>query len=257
MTTYQTIIANIQASMPQLNSKSVAAMFTKLAEAIAQVLDTNIAEQANTQTIITDIVSQQSYGHTKYYTDAALAYQDGDNLSVDTFGNFYYATIDVTKKIITQAAFIENTVGTTVNLVLKVATTDSTTGLLTALTPTQLADFTSYFNNFEILGLPVTIVSITGNTLAFNANIVYNKTFNLSTIQSNVAAALLNFQKLYPFNGIFHNYDLESYLVNNVPGITSVYLSNTTIDSVIFAGETALLAGYFNFGSTSINYSTI
>ena len=121
MTTYETIISNIQTGLPQLNSKSVAALFTKLVEAISQVFDTILAEMANTQTIITDIVSQQSYGHSKYYTDAALAYQDGDNLSVDEFGNFYYVKIDATKQIITQAAFVESISGLTVNLVLKVA----------------------------------------------------------------------------------------------------------------------------------------
>lgn len=257
MTTYETIIANIQAGMPQLNSKSVAAMFGKFAEAVAQVVDTDLAEQANTKTIITDVVSQQSYGHSQYYIDAALAYQDGDDLSIDAFGNFFYANIDVTKQIITQAAFVENVVGTTVNLVLKVATTDSVTGLLTALSPTQLTAFTSYFSNFELPGLPVSIVSIAGNTLAFNANIVYNKTFNLSTLQSNVATALLDFQSKFTFNGVFHNFDLESYLVTNVPGVTSVYLSSTTIDGTPFAGETALLAGYFNYGSTSITYGSV
>jgi hypothetical protein len=257
MTTYQTIIANIQAGISQLNSKSVAALFSKLAEAIAQVIDTVLAEIINTQTIITQIVSEQNYGHSKYYTNAALAYQDGDDLSVDANGNYYYALIDTNKQIITQAAFEETISGTSSTLALKVATIDSTTGLLIALDSTQLDNFISYMSNFEIPGLPLLIVSSDGNILAFDAKIIYNKTFNLSNLQSNVQAAILQFQKLYPFNGIFHNYDFESYLVANVPGVTSVFLSNTTIDGNAFAGETSLLSGYFNYGTLNITYGTV
>ena len=256
MTTYDTIISNIQASM-SLTSKSVTAFYAKLAEAVAQVVDVVLSEITNTVTIITNIVSQQGYGKPLYYINHAKAYQVGDDLLTDQYGNYYYGTINSAKQIITQAAFTEVIIGLTASLVIKVATTDTGTGLLIPLTSGQLADFKSYMSNFEIPGLPLTIVSDTGNSLAFNAAITYEKTYNLATIQANVATALLKFQSTFTFNGIFYNYALESYLVQNVPGVTDVYLSGTTIDSVSFAGQTPLTAGYFNYGTTTIVYGAI
>jgi hypothetical protein len=257
MSTYSTIISNINAGIPELDSKSVTSIFGKLAEAIAQVVDTTLAEQTNTKSIITDVVTNQSYGHDDYYTKAALAYQVGDDLSIDQYGNFYYATVNDQNKIITQAAFKATLVGLTTSMVLKVAATDASTGLLIPLTSLQLSDFNSYIGNFEIPGLPLTIVSEIGNLLVFNAAITYNKTYNLTTLQSNVLTALTNFKKDFAFNGLFFNYALENYLVTNVPGVTDVYLSGTTIDSISFSGNTPLDAGYFNYGAYSLNYGSL
>lgn len=262
MNTYSTIISNIKAAELELSSKSITFIFGKLAEAIAQVIDTTLAELTNTKTIITNTVTQQSYGHDLYYTKAALAYQVGDDLSVDANGNYYYATINTQNQIITQAAFTVTTVGLTNSLVLKVATTDPSTGLLIPLTSLQLSDFKAYMGNFEIPGLPLMVISNSGNILAFSAAITYNKSFNLATLKSNVSAALSEFQKTFTFNGVFYNYALENYLVTNVPGVTDVYLSNTTIAAsggspATFYGSTPLDSGYFNYGTISLTYGQL
>jgi hypothetical protein len=258
MGAFATIIGFIQASMPELNSGSVAAIVSKEAEAVGQAIDNTIAELTNTQDIITGIINDKNFGHSEYYTDAALAYQDGVDLSVDPITKkFYYATIDTTKQIISQAAFEAVTSGSSVSLTLKVATLDTGTGLLIKLTPTQKAAFDSYFGNFEIPGLPMTKISNDPNIIDFDAAISYDKTYDLTTIQSNVLAALDQFRNTFTFNGKFYNYYLESYLVANVPGVKAVYLSNTAIDAVAFSGSTSLSAGYFNYGTTSLNYASI
>ena len=250
MSSFNTIMSNIQTAMSELSNTSVSALFAKFAEACGQVIDTVLAELSNTQTIITDIVTTQNYGKSNYYINAALAFQYGPNaavLTTDSNGNYYYptTTTDPTIIIITQAAFVNTSLG----LVLKVATTDTSTGLLIALTGDQLSAFQTYIQLYEIPGLPLLIVSDTGNTLAFNMVITYNAAYNLQNIQALVLTWLNNFQSLFAFNGTFYNYQLESYLVNNIPGIVDVYLSNTTIDGVTFAGDTILESGYFNYAS--------
>jgi hypothetical protein len=264
MASFSQIISFIRASMPELNSASVAGVINKEAEAIGQALDITVAEIANSETIITDVIVNKNFGHNQYYTDNALAYQEGVSLSVDPITKaFYYATVDVNKQIIAQAAFKEVISGSSVSLVLKVAYVDPSTGLLAKLPTDKKTAFDSYFSNFEIPGLPVDRISDDPNILAFDAAITYEKTFDLTTLQSNISAALLVFRNTFQFNGIFYNYFLENYLVTNVPGVLAVFLSNTTIDTtpstgaVPFSGTTILSSGYFNYGVTTINYASV
>jgi hypothetical protein len=262
MSAYSTILGYIQAALPQLNSRSAAANYGKEAEAIGQAIDNTLAELDNTKVIITGTIAAQNYAHVGYYVNAALAYQDGDDLSIDTNGNYYYAVIDTTKQIISQAAFQVVTSGSSSSLTLKVATTDPGTGLLIALTTDQLNAFISYFLNYEIPGLPVSIISSNANSLAFNAAINYDPSYDLTTLQSNVNDALVTFRDSFPFNGHFYNYYLESYLVANVPGVKAVYLSSTTIadyggSPVGFSGNTSLGAGYFDYGTVNLTFNTI
>jgi len=257
MAAFDTIIGYIQAAMPELDSQSVSAFVTKLTEAIGKAIDNTEAEFVNTETIITQTITNKNYGHDEYYTDNALAYQEGDDLSKDSFGNFYYAVIDSSKQIIAQAAFEAITTGSSTALVLKVATLNQSTGLLEALTLSQLTAFKSYFLNFEIPGLPISIISNDANVIDFNAAITYDKAYDLTTIQNNVASALLNFRDNFTFNGKFYNYYLENYLVSNVPGVKAVYLSGTTIDGVGFSGYTSLSAGYFDYDAYNLTYNSL
>jgi len=244
--------------MPTLNSSSVASLVSKMAEANGQAIDNTLLELTNTETIITGIITDKNFGHSGYYTEKALAYQEGVNLSIDPITLApYYATVDTTLQIIKQAAFEEVVSGSTVTLILKVAYLDPSTGLLAKLPTAKKTAFDSYFNNFEIPGLPVTKVSNDPNILVFNGAITYDPTYDLTTLQTNLAAALITFRDTFTFNGIFRNYYLENYLVSNVPGVNAVYLSGTTIDAVPFSGTTALSAGDFNYGTCPLTYTSL
>jgi hypothetical protein len=249
-TTLQTISNNLVAL--GLNNISNASLYGKISEALAQTVDDTITEMSNTKQTILDIINNQRYGKSGYYTDTAKAFQYGDNLIVDPVTlNDVYAVIDPTKQIVTQAAF-ESVSG---QLFLKIATTDAL-GNLTVLSGAQLLDFTSYFLNFEIPGLPVSIVSIPGNVLDFVTKCTYYPTYNLSTLQANVAAALDTFKKTFQFNGVLYNGDIESYMRSNVPGIRDFYVGSTTIDGNPYTGSTTLYSGYFNYTATILSQIT-
>lgn len=249
---------------------SALAIYNKIAQSVGQVVDNTISEISNSETIITNLlISQYGYGKPLYYTSAALAFQYGDNLIVNLtinpvtgapYLNYIYAQVDTTKQIITQAAFEAINSGGTVQMFLKVATTDTVTGLLVQLSGPQFTAFSNYFLNFQVAGLPISIINAAANILNFNAECTYFATYDLPTLQSNIATALNNFQKQFQFNGEFYSGDLQDYIKQNVPGIRDFFVFNTTLDGVPFSGSQSLISGYFNYqaGITgNINYQPI
>ena len=108
--------------------------------------------------------------------------------------------------------------------------------------------------------MPVSIISIDGNVLNFQATATYFATYDLPTLQTNLSAALQAFKAAFPFNGDFYTGQLMDYIVNNVPGMIDFYVYNTTIDTVPFGGSVNLSAGYFNYISTiltNITYTAV
>lgn len=255
MSTQSTITANLIAA--GFNNPSQAALYNKIAETLGAIVDSTITEMNNNQQSILNIINTQRYGKSGYYTSIAKAFQYGDDLIIDPVTlNYEYATVDPTLQIITQAAFQESISGADDELFLKVATTDPTTGLLTQLNALQYASFSNYFVNFEIPGLAVTIGNNPANIFGFSAVATYYATYNLTTLQTNLAAALVAFQKTFAFNGELFAGDLQDYIKQNVPGMRDFYIFNTTVDMAPFAGSIQLTAGYFNYVTNIINNIT-
>jgi hypothetical protein len=243
------------------NNASNVAIFEKIAQAVGIPIDNTLTELSNNKTDILNIINKQRYGKTGYYTGVALAFQYGDNLVIDpvTFDNVY-AVIDTTKQVITQAAFEEIATGSNSQLFLKIASLNVVTGLLQQPSGPQLAAFKNYFVNYEIPGIPVTIIANPANIINFYSAVTYYATYDFATLQTNIAAALIAFRDTFQFNGEFFNGDLSDYLKTNVPGIRNVYLSGTTIDGIAFSGSAILGAGYFNYSlsiTTNFNYTAI
>jgi len=263
-TTEQLIKANLQAL--GFTNTSAAAIYNKIAQAVGIIIDNTVAEINNSETIITNLlISQYGFGKPLYYTENALAFQYGDNLEINMainpatgapYLNLIYPVIDTTKQIIKQAAFQTITSGNTTQLLLKVATIDPISGLLIPLSTPQLNAFTNYFLNFQIPGLPISIINIAGNTLNFTSIATYFASYDLPTLQTNLLTALLAFQDSFVFNGVFYDGDLQDYIKSNVPGIRDFFISNTTLDGVPFSGSVDLSAGYFNYVTGIINQVT-
>lgn len=226
------------------DNPSQAAMAQLLAQGIGDFMDVVRTEMVNTKNSITSVIVNQRFGDAAYYTTAARAFQLGDDLvPLPPFFNPGYITIDASKQIIKQAAF-QNNQG---DLSLKIATADLLTGLLQQVPANQLSDFKSYFVNFQIPGLPVTVISLPANIFSFSSICTYNSGYNLSTLQTNIKASMLAFAGTFPFNGVLYADQLSDYVKANVPGIVDFYITNTTIDGGAFVGTTLLTAGYFNY----------
>lgn len=249
---------------------SAMAIYNKIAQAVGIIVDNTIAEITNSETTITNLlISQYGYGKPLYYTGAALAFQYGDNLIVNMainpatgapYLNYVYATIDTTKQIITQAAFEAVNSGGSVQMFLKVATVDPISGLLVPLSGDQITAFNNYFLNFQVAGLPISVINSAANILGFSAECTFFSTYDLPTLQGNIAQALLTFQKTFPFNGEFYSGDLQDYIKQNVPGIRDFFVFNTTLDGNPFAGSQAMTSGYFDYAvniTDGISYQSV
>lgn len=237
------------------DNPSATAIYNKIAQSIGVTIDNTIIEINNTTNTINSLITTKNYGKTGYYTSKALAFQYGDNLSIDPVTLMpYYATVDPTKQIVKQAAFEE----IVTNLYLKIATVNDFTGELEALSTAEYNAFVAYFVNFEIPGLPLAIISANANVLNFNSVATYFATYDLPTVQTNMATALSSFKEAFPFNGEFYTTQLSEYIKENVPGIISFFVSNTSIDNTPFSGNINLTSGYFNYDPSipaSIIYS--
>lgn len=260
------VLAQILSNLSAIgfSNLSVASIERQIAIVIAVFIANVQSEITNSESIITNLlISQQGYGKSLYYTGKALEFQYGDNLAINTdinpvtgepYLNYYYPVIDATKQIISQAAFSSSSSG----LFLKVATL--TGGILGPLSSPQYNAFSSYMLNFEILSLPVNIISIAGNVLRFTSIATYISAYDLPTLQANLATALTAFQNTFQFNGTFYAGDLESYVKANVPGMRDFYIANTTIDGVSFSDSTNLSSGYFLYSGdilTLITYNAV
>lgn len=252
MTTFETIVSYLRAAIPEFTNQSEAAIDKKIASSLAPVIDNTITELSNTVTVIEDIIGQQRYGKSEYYTQKALEFQTGVNLVLDADLNYVYETVDATKQIIKQAAFEIASSGNNQVLSLKVATLDPNTNKLIALTAGQKTEFDNYFNLFEIPGLPIQKISSDANVFNFTATITYYATYDYNVLLENITNALTSFRDSYTFNGVLYVNDLEDYLKQNVPGIRNASLSNTTITDSLgvptaFTNFIKLSSGYFDY----------
>jgi len=258
-TTRDLILSNLIAL--GLNNPSDSAVENKIADAIGIPVDNTITEMTNSENRILSIITSKNYGKSGYYTAAALAFQYGDNLIIDPVTlELVYATPDPEAQIIAQAAFEEIVSGNSAQLFLKVAAIDKLTGFLRQLSAAELAAFTNYFVNYELPGLPISIISLPANIINFVANMTYFATYDLTALMASVAVAMTTFAQSFKFNGEFFNGDLSDYLKAQVPGIRDAYFYNTTIDGIPFSGSKNLPAGYFNYDpniATNLNYVPI
>ena len=251
MGSLSSILTNISNAIPTLANKSASAIWYKIATALSINIDNTILEIQNTQNIIDQNIQTNNYGKSGYYNSAALQYEYGQSLSIDPVTlNWIYNPVDTSKQTISQAAFDEST------LTLKVAYPDPTTGALSPLptsSPDILGDFKSYMALFEIPGIPINIISLTGDVFNANFQITYYKQYNLANIQASVIAALNSFQNSFTYNGTIYLGDLSDYIKQNVPGIRDVEITSSSINNIAFVGSTKLQSGYFTYSPLIIS----
>lgn len=259
MASFNDILANVQAAIPQLTNTSAGSVYQRIIKAFSDVIDTVRTEISNTVTTIQSYVRQNRYGKVKYYEDAAKAFQYGDNLEFDENYQPYYPTIDTTKQIVKQASADISTSTVEIGgedypvstLSLKVAAQDEN-GQLIPLTDEQKQAFDTYMKNFEIPGILLNKYSLAGNVVKFaTMNCVYSPQYDQATIASGVVSAMEQFRDSMSFNSAFYPNHLEQYVRSNVPGVVDFYLAGGQIQTDTgwqpFTESVIIPAGYFNY----------
>jgi hypothetical protein len=254
MATYDDILTNISNVLPELSSTSQLAVYRKIAQAIAISIDNTTTEINGTKDAIDEIITTQRYGRSGYYIEKAKAFQLGDTLAIDPITlDPIYTTINESKKIVKQAAFeiVEGLIGDT--LTLKVAKLDTNTNKLAPLDEvTEMPYFESYFQNFEIPGLPIQKVTRPANEFDFSPVITYYATSDLQTLITEVNAAFIEFRNNFEFDGVLYTNDVEAFVKKSVAGVRNVSLNNPTIGGVAYVGNIKLDAGYFDYSTNAL-----
>ena len=138
---------------------------------------------------ISTVINNRVNGTPKYYANALLQYQKGDTLVVREDGlAFGYATVDETKRIITQVSYIESTQDENLDstLILKVATGEQ--GKLAKIPEEEMQMINTYINQIKFAGTRISVISREGDVLVPKVTVYYDGAVTEAEIYDNIEA---------------------------------------------------------------------
>jgi len=181
-------------------------------------------------------------GNAAWYRNKILAFQFGDAL---TFSNnvYTYAVLDTTKQIIKRCA-VNEAVDLTVGGILTVKVAKLSGTNLVELTTPEKDALASYLKKIRFAGTKFQIFSNNGDVLKIAFQIYFDPIIPLTTIKTNVEAAINNYIANLPFNGEL----LISKLTDEIQKVESV------VDVVFVSAASKFSAGdaYESFTRTKI-----
>jgi len=193
---------------------------------------------------IETIIYNKEPGTPLWYIEKAKYFQYGDTLQVDGT----YEVIDETKQVV------------------KAATTQSYTGLAILkvrgengqLTEDELNSLINYFKRIEFMGDNLSIWSYPADYVKLNLNIVYDKTYSLSTISSAVINAINDYCNNIEFDSVFSVNKLVDKLqliegVIDPQFLTGEAKKYNVFTYTPFSFEYLSFAGYCQFDSSFSN----
>jgi len=187
---------------------------------------TNVTE-VSVQTAIDDInniMLTQKVPTSEWYITKAKEFQFADTVVIDPVTyQVGYAVIDESKQIIGSAT----TLSVSNKLYLKVRR--KSTNILSA---PELIAFESYMNKVKAAGTRLLVQNYNGDELTLNIDIVYNGTYDINDVRTNVEEVINN----YIENIEFDSYFISSQLIDNLQQLTEVldprFNESSALDSV-------------------------
>lgn len=154
---------------------------------------------------ISETINKRINGTPDYYARALLQYQKGDELTVREDGlAFGYASVDESKRIITQVSYEESTddVNLDSKLVLKVATGDK--GNLSAIPADELVQIRTYLNRIKFAGTRIEVTSLPGDVLVPRLSVYWDGAISEAEVYDNIETSLNEYMMNIDFNaGIY------------------------------------------------------
>lgn len=244
-----------------MNSTSASAIWARIVEAVAQVMNTYLIELQNTQQVLTSSALSLRVGKADYYITKAKEFQPSGRLEVNPQSGVWEYTSQ-SDTIVTQASL------QVVNgkVTLSVAKTGEN-GALAPLSASEVAALSDYIDLFSFVGIKVFVKTADADIISGELEISYDPTFSLEEIQLQVQEALQNAQTAYNLYEPVYVNMLESQ-VGQVQGVVNAYFGQVQVDSQeagtteYYSNKVTLPAGYFNFSAdlldgTSITYKAI
>ncbi len=206
---------------------------------------------------IEDVESQlqkKQPGTLEWYSEKALAFQNGHTLQVDQWGVVGYAADDASAKIVKHASVIESGG----NVIIKVATINDETNELEPLSVAKgdFINFQRYMNKIKFAGTSVSYKTLTADIIDYDVSVYYDPLYVPANVQASVLAALNDFRTELSFNARLYKSDFIS-AIQAVEGVKTVKVNNMVIspaegDPVALDVVEELVSGYFNYSATSI-----
>lgn len=176
---------------------------------------------------ISETLNSRINGTPRYYANALLGYQKGDQLIVRDDGlAFGYANEDPTKRIITQVSYSESTDDQNIDnkLILKVATGDK--GALSEINPEDLAMITAYINQIKFAGTRIEVISRKGDVLMPRVTVYYDGAVLESQIYDAIEEKLNEYVMNIDFDaGVYVSKIWEA--IRKVDHVTDVHIDNS------------------------------
>lgn len=167
---------------------------------------------------VNTIIASKQPGTPSWYIERIKEFQLGDQLNPLTG---QYDTIDTSKRIITRAAYKEDS-GT---LTIKVAKGE--TGSNEPLTATELTQLESYVEKIKFAGTIISIISLNASKLRLTATVYHDGIYDPSEIQTNVESAINTYLENLDFNGLLY----ENKIIDAIQAVEGV--NDVTLDSVV------------------------
>ena len=198
-------------------------------------------------------LSKKQPGTKEWYSEKALAFQNGHTLTVDEWGVVKYAAIDTEAQLVKRAAVTEAS-GT---VTIKVAKINSETNELEPLNLTtgEYLNFQRYMDAVKFAGTAVEYRSLPADMIEYSISVYYDPLYLPADVETRLIASLQAFRTTMGFDARFYKSDFVN-VVQAVPGVKSVKVNSMIIipaegDPVALDVVEELESGYFNFSEDS------
>jgi hypothetical protein len=178
---------------------------------------------------ISAAINSRINGTPAYYANALLQYQKGDTLSVREDGlAFGYASIDETKRIVTQVSYAESSdnVNLDSKLILKVAT--GSKGNLSPVSAEDLVMLNAYIAQIKFAGTRVEVTSRKGDVLIPRLSVFYDGALPEAGIYDQIAEKLNEYVMNIDFDaGVYVSKIIDA--IKKVEHVTDVYIDANAV----------------------------
>lgn len=173
---------------------------------------------------IAETINNRINGTPTYYANALLNYQKGDSLTVREDGlAFGYATVDPSKRIVTQVSYSESSSDTNLDnkLIMKVATGEK--GNLSEIDPEDLVLLNAYINRIKFAGTRIEVISRKGDVLIPKVTVYHDGAVPESEIYDALEAKLNEYIMSIEFDAAIYVTKIFE-TIRSIEHITDVYI---------------------------------
>lgn len=173
---------------------------------------------------ISNVINNRINGTPTYYINALLQYQKGDELVVREDGlAFGYTNIDETKRMITQASYMESFSDVNVDnkLILKVATGEK--GKLKSIPREELVMIQAYINKIKFAGTRIEVTSQEGDVLIPRVSVYHDGAVLESEVYDKIEEKLNEYMMNVKFDSTIYVSDIIA-AIRRAEHVTDVHI---------------------------------